>query len=751
MLNFRMRNIVRGCLSAAVSCLLSCVEQNDCHMLPAGEIESVPIRVYVDEPQSAARMKSSFSMEDMERLTDLNIFVYRDGLLLEDCCKYYDQVAEAMLSFPVGTDVFNIYMLGNVGRVSAPSYESRLQDVRHVVEDYAGFREHGVPVAGIFKDYRRGDLAEFPLKRLVGQFNVRMTDSAADAEYVIKDVRVMNCAMDVYPFSADSKAVMFTGGLQYADQASGDMLTDDDVDALNSGGSVPLYFLENLQGELLPGNTDPKKKIPSSLPVGAADRCTYVEVTADVTTPAARYTDCRYRFYPGRNETTDFSIVRNTLYEVVLDFTQNMVSEQEWRIEADEPEVVGVRVDKEEARIIKGTEDMVYVQAFDNSGNLMDFDVEILSSSGKINVDKVRTSYLGRPGLGEALGLRFTSNVDLCGLYPYGSDPVYETAIVRISSRETYNGRPLYVKDIKVRVYDKLFPLLLRLQKLDGDEFYSAVLHGKNPLSIELRVGMDYALADGSRNQLVQTMCSVLPADGAMVGRLPPSVTIDNLARIDFNVGGENGNIYMGEDTEAFYGPGSALCPGKLSSMPSDSEFAMRYDDSDGIPQYNFEDGETHEDVITDFFKWTYTHVKYSNGTTLCFCTDEKGHGVNRSRFVANSKHEHCPFYFVNGGMESKYVDVWFDRRPPKYNNDRTSRIDVRFYPPGRDLFVEVLGDDERSEHQMFCQLTSWKNFWGKIKTRQDSRFYSDEFYMTINGASSWVGGDKSRYGYVTD
>lgn len=738
-----MRALAYACCVCAV---LSCLGQFD-ESVPIGQgAVSYPITVSVDSPQKMPGSKSRFSNDEMSKLTDLNVIVYHDGCLLSEYSSYYEDVSSVMLSFPVGKDGFDIYMLGNVGQVEPPESEGDMLEYRCVLPSYDVFPVRGVPVAGVFKDYLRGTLAHFVLKRLVGQFDIRMVDSAEDADYLIKDVRVMNCAMDVYPFSADSRAMLFADGLD----TIGDILTPTDIDALNSGKSVPLYFLENLQGELLPGNTDPKKKIPSSLPEGFPDRCTYVEVTADITTPAARYTGCRYRFYPGRNETTDFSIVRNTLHEVVLDFTQNMVSEQEWRIEADEPEVVGVRVDKEEARVIKGTEDMVYVQAYDNNGNLMDFDVDILSSFGKVNVEKVRTSYLGRPGLGEALGLRFTSNVDLCGLYPYGSDPVYETAIVRISSRETYNGRPLYVKDIKVRIYDKLFPLLLRLQKLNGDEFYSAVLHGKNPLSIELRVGMDYALADGSRNQLVQTMCSVLPADGAMVGRLPPSVTIDNLARIDFNVGGENGNIYMGEDTEAFYGPGSALCPGKLSSMPSDSEFAMRYDDSDGIPQYNFEDGETHEDVITDFFKWTYTYVKYSNGT-LCFCTDEKGHGVNRSRFVANSKHEHCPFYFVNGGMESKYVDVWFDRRPPKYNNDRTSRIDVRFYPPGRDLFVEVLGDDERSEHQMFCQLTSWKNFWGKVKTRQDSRFYSAEFYMTINGASSWVGGDKSRYGYVTD
>lgn len=797
MLNFRMRNIVRGCLSAAVSCLLSCVEQNDCHMLPAGEIESVPIRVYVDEPQSAARMKSSFSMEDMERLTDLNIFVYRDGLLLEECCKYYDQVAEAMLSFPVGTDVFNIYMLGNVGRVSAPSYESRLQDVRHVVEDYAGFREHGVPVAGIFKDYRRGDPAEFPLKRLVGQFNVRMTDSAADAEYVIKDVRVMNCAMDVYPFSADSKAVMFTGGLQYADQASGDMLTDDDVDALNSGGSVPLYFLENLQGELLPGNTDPKKKIPSLLPVGAADRCTYVEVTADVTTPAARYTDCRYRFYPGRNETTDFSIVRNTLYEVVLDFTQNMVSEQEWRIEADEPDVVGVRMDKEEAMVIKGTEDMVYVQAFDNSGNLMDFDVEILSSSGKINVDKVRTSYLGQPGLGEALGLRFTSNVGLCGLYSYGSEPDYDMETVRISSRETYNGSPLYVKDVKVRVYDRLFPLLIRLERAgqDSGSPYEIVMRGRNPMKLGLSVSGTYVSKGSSLNisksvrgvyRNVQNPESIydnaLNIDGVRFSALDVSAPSD-LSRIDFHIKGEpdvsddlltmaypkfstSAELYTGPDSEAVLGPGSGMCPGKLPKFSDDSPYYITWlsGSSPVTRSYSYNDGKTYgsasyhgllEAWITSANRASEFPNNYGSSYLFGLYKGVHAGDIDKSSpmYADFTPYEKMPFYVVNGGLVEYSTNLMFTGNLPRWPDEVVRGLEYDFLSCGRDLFSENSdGSVVARHHKMGMKVATWKQAIGsKVRTSLKSRYYTAQLYMTVNGASCWCGSDLTEDGYYQE
>ena len=769
-------------MSAAVSCLWSCVEQNDYHTLPAGGIESVPIRVYVDEPQSAVRMKSSFSIEDMGRLTDLNIFVYRDGLLLEDCCAYYDNVSEAMLMFPVGTDGFNIYMLGNVGRVSAPPYEYRLQDVRHVVEDYAGFREHGVPVAGIFTDYRRGDPAEFPLKRLAGKFNIRMTDSAADAEYVIKDVRVMNCARDVYPFSCDSKAVMFTGGLQYADRASGDMLTRSDIDALNTGGTVSLYFLENLQGELLPGNTDPKKKIPSSLPDGVAGRCTYVEVTADVTTSAARYTDCRYRFYPGRNETTDFSIVRNTLYEVVLDFSQNMVSEQEWRIEADDPEVVDVRVDKDEAMVIRGTEDMVYVQAFDNSGNLMDFDVEILSSSGKINVDKVSTSYLDQPDLGVALGLRFTSNVELCGLYPYESEPDYDTETVRISSRETYNGSPLYVKDIKVRVYDRLFPLLIRLERAgqDSGSLYEIVMRGRNPMKLGLSVSGTYVSKGSSLSMEKST--GTVNVSGIHFATLNVSSPSD-LSLIDFRIKGESdvsddvsmspypkfstsAELYTGPDSEAVLGPGSGMCPGKLPKFSDDSPYYITWlsGNSPVTRSYSYNDGQTYgsasyhgllEAWITSANRASEFPNNY--GASYLFGLYKGVHAgdVDKSSpmYKDFAQYEKVPFYVVNGGLVEYSTNLMFTGDLPRWPNEVVRGMEYDFLSCGRDLFPENShGSVVARHHKMGMKVATWKQAIGsKVRTSLKSRYYTAQLYMTVNGASCWCGNDLSEDGYYPE
>ena len=85
----------------------------------------------VDDGQCAVR--SSFVEEDIMRITCLNVFVYHNGYLLSDCCRYYDDMSSLMLSFPSGMNGFNIYMLGNVGRVTPPEVERELGNLKCVI------------------------------------------------------------------------------------------------------------------------------------------------------------------------------------------------------------------------------------------------------------------------------------------------------------------------------------------------------------------------------------------------------------------------------------------------------------------------------------------------------------------------------------------------------------------------------------------------------------------------------------------
>lgn len=567
------------------------------------DTESFGITVEVDAPEQVGpKTKSSFTEEQLKRISDLNILIYHEGILQKEYCKYITDLSSIRFSLPGGKDGFNIYLVGNVGEVDAPESESDIEDLQYVVSSYDDFRTKGFPVANAYMNYTKGSPTNLKVKRLVGQYNVRI-NASADAEYTVKDLRMINCALDVYPFATDKKATVF--GKNPSIQ-SGDILTAEDIQKLNAGETVALFFIENLQGVLLPNNTDRRNKIPSI--VGeAAKSCTYIEITADIQTASAKYTNGKYRFYLGQDETTDFSIRRNTVYNATLDFTQNMVSEEEWRIEVDEPVFIGMNFDKDVAMVIKGAEDMIYVQGFDNNGDLMDFDVEVVAGGDLFNVEKVDgLNYRESTSIGRCYGLKFTSNVEIDGLYPYNAEPTYKSGRIRVSSKETYNGKPIYVKDIPVRIYHKLFPLLIKIEK-QGSGAYKLMMKGRNPMELGLDVSVSYNLEGvdftyTGRGSAVNSVSNVMPGrssvqhnavdlQGKAICTLNSNLTSDNLSRIDFTIKGRHISnnsswdeaypklqseeaICMGKDhCEATFGPGETLRPQNLHVLPEDDTY----------------------------------------------------------------------------------------------------------------------------------------------------------------------------------
>ena len=692
-----------------------------------------PIKIYVDDPMMMSGTRSSFTDYEMGRLTDVNVFVYREGKLLEEYSSYHKDASDVMLSIPAGTEEYDIYMLGNVGKVEAPERQDDISGIRHVVDDYGEFRNSGVPVAGVFADYRRGDMAEFPLKRLVGQFDIRMSASADKADYQVKDIRVMNCARDVYPFSESTAATMFLCPSPYDGETGCDMLTDDDVRDLNAGEVVTLYFVENLQGELLAGNTDPKVKIPSSLPSAVAERCTYVEITADVVTPAARYTDCRYRFYPGRNETTDFSIMRNTQYEVFLDFTQNMVHEEEWRIEADEPEVADVVFTKEELNISPYRNDTVFVYL--RSGNIraqFDFFAKFQEGSASVGVsaDCSVVKHNGRPAY------MFVVSERLDGVmkkHSYGAGLSPEIAYMSIDSGETYNGIPLLSKLIRINRYDAVYPLLLKLERPSDGAPYCITLRGYNPMRSNISVSADYVYA-GQKASVGEVTVSDVSLKPTFLGSLDSSVSPGNLTRIDFTVKVDGVPVEFGDDCRAHYGPGADMYPAKYKDMPDDGTMSIVYTD-DEYSIMPLLDGEA-KDVH-------YVQCGDTKGIETYF--DNRKSGVN-SRPVTEGK-----FYFLNGCLESYRVYA-SKQAMVKYPDKAWRGSAVYHWGPGRDLFPEnARGDVIDVTHTMGFWITTWKNLVGKIKSVQESQYYSGQLYMTINNCSCWPGGDVSSSGYFSD
>lgn len=471
---------------AAMSCLKE--DRND-QLNDAGD--TFPVTVEVANPQVLPYgTKSSYTSEDLNKITNLHIVVYHEGTLLQEYCRYFSPVENVRMTFPGDKDGFNIYMVANMGEIDAPENESDMSTFMYLVSSYDDFQRVGFPMANVFNNYTKGSQTRFTVKRFVGQYDVTVGISAADAEYTVKDMLIYNCALDIYPFATtDIPATRFKT-LPDGTRAPGDHLSSADITKANNGETISLYFLENLQGELMPGNTDPKKKVPDNIdPPTLRDNCTYIEVVADIKTPAGQYNDGKYRFYLGSNATTDFSIRRNTLYYASLDFAQNMVTEEGWRIEVEEPTVIGkFDLSKDFAQVIANTEDMVYVTPKSGNHADLDFTVELDPSSEVgsqyLNFEVIDTEYMGKT----CKGIHITTTYPVEGTYPVDeNDCDYKNATLLLKSTDKYNGNSVLIERLPVKVYYKSFPILFKAISVDNSKSKLMVFI-KNPMNLGFKI-----------------------------------------------------------------------------------------------------------------------------------------------------------------------------------------------------------------------------------------------------------------------
>ena len=724
-----------GCLS------LSCViDDREIEAGLTGGIGDETYTFFIEQQKPELLSKSSFSRYESEVIRDINIFVYYQGRLLEKYSRYIEDLSDVRMTFPGDKDGFNIYMVGNVGKVDAPHSENEISDFVYVIDSYDDLRINGFPVANAFMGYEKGKQRRFAVKRLVGQYNIRVQQSAKDADYHIRSVRLVNCALDIYPFGVNKKASVFAEGKT---GQAGDSLSEEDIRALNYGETVELVFVENMQDD------------------SSSGRCTYMEVTAEVTTVMSRYTDVKYRCYLGQNLESGSSVRRNTVYSAVLNFTQDMMMEEGWRIEADAPKVSDVVFDKEEAMVITGAYDEIRVDAYDLDGNLMNFstmfEAEVLSGNPGLELEKT-------PG-----SLRIYSDVPICGVYPFDREPEYMTETVRISSKETYNGSPVFVKDIKVRVYDKLFPLLIRLERQTSDAPVAIIVRGRNPMKLGLAVKSSYATYYGLDGETESFFCNgtdgAIDMQGRCVGYLDQEVLFTDLRRIDFSISGigysdyrfaqtcpellKSEPLFPGVDSEATYGPFDDMYPAKCKNLPDDGKFIMKYVDDERNTVLLYGPGSPETGTFTELTDWTFTQIYNPDNSDVYFYTDADGRGVGKSKFVWHENYDACPFYVVNGGLTVKYFEVMMNKTLVEYPDKNSSYVKVLFYGSGRDLSKENgTGQIIDNTHWLCYKVSRWKDQAGKVRVLQDESYYRGLLYMTVNGASSWTGCDESEYGF---
>lgn len=319
-------------MAATLAAISSCtMHEMDIPGIREGE-ETVKVQV-VPSIRGLEEVTTRSSVTSGESaVNDINIFFYRDGLLAAS--EYI--TTPSVATFLLAKDVpYNVYAVANAGRIDPISKESDMLSYRMSLSS-SGFvgtlNGLGVPMVWSREGYTpSGSLAQLPvsLVRLVSKIRFRI-DTDALAGLRVTAVRLCNGAAAVTPFRMNGH-----GGSKVtsaSEVTTGDYASDSDLQSLNAGGEVFFYALENCQGTLLPGNTDPWKKIPSSISV--ADLCTYLEVDCEFQSGFALAGTITYRIYLGQDNCSNFDIIRNVDMGVALCLTRNL-DNVSWKIDPD--------------------------------------------------------------------------------------------------------------------------------------------------------------------------------------------------------------------------------------------------------------------------------------------------------------------------------------------------------------------------------------------------------------------------------
>ena len=268
--------------------------------------------------------RSSVSPSE-DKISNYSVFIYQKGKLARDL--YTDSNTNSSVVLHIG-QTYNVYVLANTGDLIAPEDESSLQDFAYNTVGMPSLAAE-IPMAQNYGEVTvsPSTCLNFVVTRLVSRISFSL-DALPVKGMKVTSVKLCNAPYKVYPFAkGGSKAGRY-------DVADGDYATAADITSLNKGGNVVFYVFENMQGTLLSENTDPWKKTPDS--IGSSNACTYIEAVCSFTQSIdGREGTVIYRMYLGKDNITNFDIVRNTLMSVSIVTSEESLDQVSWKVTPD--------------------------------------------------------------------------------------------------------------------------------------------------------------------------------------------------------------------------------------------------------------------------------------------------------------------------------------------------------------------------------------------------------------------------------
>ena len=490
---------------------------------------SAEVTVHV-VPDGLVQSRSSFTWAD-DMIRDIQVVVTTEDGTIHDVL-YSDSPSSLQFTGTAGC-LYRLWVAANIGgKVEVGTLEDFTEGTRHVSQ--AAIAASGIPM------YSDGcydivvaageNHASIPLKRMMARVDFSIDTHLLDypESFSVSSVRICS-PVDIFTPFAGPVAKEHSGEPDY----DFDIASAMDISRLNSGGTIRLYTFENMQGTLLPGNTDPWEKVPSSIG-GAGPYCTYLEVVCDYETDSETGCGITYHMYLGEDATTNFDVRRNTVYRLTLEPTEDEIrgNRGSWKIEPGEWD------DTVEAELILTPSYLEIVKG--ETGRV--------SSAFHLTWPDGRTEYQPTICDWNVVGMgylhvsfrswqSFVDEVEIYGKSP-GSAVISATA--------SY-GYHTYTAEMTVMVKEDIQEPIYTTEY----EYELAV----SPVSVTLAEG------ETAEFQAVYVTREYLLADGVRVSDTPASVTEDDVTEIAFwSV--KSGLGYVTDEGRGIYtwasGPGSA-------------------------------------------------------------------------------------------------------------------------------------------------------------------------------------------------
>lgn len=319
----RLYKLIVAAIAALLSCAVSCIP--DTPAMQEGTVVRCDVGFEVSAPLYAT--KSSLSGDDSS-IRNVNLFVYRGGKLE---WQFYQESSSAISLNLIEGYSYSVYALANLGRRDAPDREQDLHSFSVPVS-----LSDGMPMASVSgktitaSGGAQASSVSLELVRLMSRYQFNVDTSGLEyGTFLVSSVRLRQVSRSVEIFNPESKA------LASGDVSDGDYASQGDIDAVNASHPIYLYVPENMQGTLLPSNTDPWAKEYNNASLSAVrGLCSYLEVEGVYTDRSGGMSAThRYKMYLGDDATTNFDVARNTDYTLTLIVSDLGAFRDSWKVE----------------------------------------------------------------------------------------------------------------------------------------------------------------------------------------------------------------------------------------------------------------------------------------------------------------------------------------------------------------------------------------------------------------------------------